>query len=62
MKTNKSVRSRVKVTKKGIIKVRGVGHGHLNSKHSRSKQLNRNRGGSIKIGKKAKQRFIDVIK
>ncbi len=62
MKTNKATRKRVKVTKKGVRRVRGTGFGHLNSKTPRKKQLRRNRGRELIMTKKSESRFLAHIK
>ena len=56
MKTNKALRSRVKVTRNGKMIVRGKGHGHGNTKESRSKQLNRKRNKTLSMPMSAKTR------
>ena len=48
MKTNKSLRSRFKVTKNGKVLARKKGQNHNNSKESRRKQL-------------AKHKYVNVI-
>jgi ribosomal protein L35 len=47
MKTNKSFKKRVKVTKSGKVIARTPGHNHFNAKESRGKQLDRKNGQEI---------------
>jgi ribosomal protein L35 len=58
IKTNKSYTKRLKVTKNGKIKMRGVGHCHFNSRQNRRAQLDKNRLTDFSITNKAKSRFL----
>ncbi len=58
MKTNKSARSRIRVTRQGKLIVRKKGHGHFNAKEPRSKQLNRKRSERLVLPKKVQQRML----
>ena len=58
IKTNKALQSRIKVTKRGKLLVRGKGKGHLNAKQSRSKQLASNRARPFAMTNKTHKRFI----
>jgi ribosomal protein L35 len=58
MKTNKSFKKRIKLTKNGKIKSRKPGQNHLNSKESRVSQLNKKRTMNVVISKKSKERFL----
>ena len=61
-KTNKSVRSRVKITKRGKAIVRGTGIGHLATGKSRRKQLNNKRTHGFSTSKKSEQRYLKTLK
>jgi len=58
MKTNKSYKKRLKVTRKGKVIGRKSGQNHFNAKESRNKQLNKNRTAQIDMGPKDKSRFL----
>ena len=58
MKTNKSYKKRLKVTKKGKVIGRKAGQNHFNAKESRSKQLNKKRTVGIEMSPKDKSRFL----
>ena len=58
MKQSKAFLSRVRKTKNGILITRKAGHGHFNSKESRSKQLNKKRAQKLIVSPKVKQRFF----
>ncbi len=58
MKTNKSYKKRLKVTKKGKVIGRKAGQGHFNAKESRSTQLDKKRSTSIEMSPKDKSRFL----
>ena len=57
MKSNKSARSRIRVTKKGILLAGGKGRGHFNAKYPRSKKLAQKRQRAINISTKMQQRY-----
>ncbi len=61
MKTNKSFKKRIKLTKNGKIKSRKPGQDHLNAKESRIDQLNKKRSKDLIISKKSKDRFLTNI-
>ena len=58
MKTNKSYKKRLKVTKNGKIIARKPGQNHFNAKESRTSQLDKKRSQSIQISKKSRDRFL----
>ena len=58
MKTNKSFKKRVKVTKSGKVIARTPGHNHFNAKESRGKQLDRKNGQEVHMSAKDKSRFL----
>ena len=58
MKTNKSFKKRIKVTKRGKLLVRKSGGSHFNAKESRRKQLKRKTLIKITMTNKAKSRFL----
>jgi ribosomal protein L35 len=58
MKTNKSFKKRIRVTKKGKLLVRKSGGNHFNAKESRRKQLKRKATVEIKMSNKNKRRFL----
>ena len=58
MKTNKSYKKRLKVTRKGKVIGRKAGQNHFNAKESRSKQLDKNRPMGIEMSPKDKSRFL----
>ncbi len=62
MKTNKSYKKRLKVTKSGKILSRKVGHNHFNSKESRRSQLQKNGDNDFTMTMKSKSRFLSNIK
>jgi len=61
MKTNKSYKKRLKVTKNGKILARKAGMNHFNAKESRSSQLDKKRGRSIQMTNTQKRRFLANI-
>lgn len=61
MKTNKSYKKRLKVTKKGKIVAKKPGLNHFNGKESRLKQLDKKRTRNIKMTNKSKDRFLSNI-
>ena len=58
MKTNKSFKKRIKLTKNGKIKSRKPGMNHFNAKESRVSQLDRKRSKDVVISKKDQDRFL----
>ena len=58
MKTNKSFKKRIKLTKNGKIKARKPGQNHFNAKESRTDQLNKKRQKNVIIKKKSQDRFL----
>ena len=58
-KTIKAVRSRIRITKNKKAIMRGKGHGHLNAKMSRSKQLANKRMRPLKVTNKTAARFLN---
>lgn len=58
MKTNKSFKKRIKVTKKGKLLARKPGGNHFNAKESREKQLDRKRPKKVDLSHKTKTRFL----
>ena len=58
MKTNKSFKKRIKLTKTGKIKARRPGQNHFNAKESRVSQLNKKRSKDVIISKKSQDRFL----
>jgi len=62
MKTNKSYRKRVKVTKGGKTLVRGKGQNHFNAKESRVDQYSKARLRLVKWSNRIKRRFLAGIK
>lgn len=58
MKTNKSYRKRLKVTKTGKILARTPGHNHFNAKRSGGERQRRRRYGSLKMNATARSRFL----
>lgn len=62
MKTNKSYKKRVKVTKSGKVLTRTPGQNHFNAKESRSKQLDKKGLREIPMTNRSKRRFLSNIK
>jgi ribosomal protein L35 len=58
MKTNKSFKKRIKLTKNGKVKARKPGQNHFNAKESRTDQLDKKRSKDVIISKKSKDRFL----
>ena len=58
MKTNKSYKKRLKVTRKGKVIGRKAGQNHFNAKESRNKQLDKKRTVGIEMSPKDKSRFL----
>ena len=61
MKTNKSLKKRIKVTKTGKLLVRKPGKLHFNAKHSRTEQLAGKRMVELKLTNKQRGRFLPNI-
>jgi len=61
MKTNKSYKKRIRVTKTGKILARKIGGNHYLAKESRVKQLGRRRNVIVKMTNKSKARFLAGI-
>ena len=57
MKSNKTIRSRIKITRKGKMVSRRPGHGHFNVKSSGTKRITKRRTQNVKIPKKVKQLY-----
>lgn len=58
MKTNKSYRKRIKVTKNGKIIARKPGQNHFNAKESGTTRLNKKRTQRLTFTKRAINRFL----
>jgi len=58
MKTNKSYKKRLKVTKTGKVIQRKPGGNHFNAKESRSTQLDRKTNKEFPHVKETKRRFL----
>ncbi len=61
MKTNKSFKKRIKLSKNGKIKSRKPGQDHFNAKESRISQLGKKGYKDVVISKKSKDRFLTNI-
>ena len=61
VKSNKSFAKRLKVSKNGKIKARGVGHGHFNAKQSGRKTLAKKRMADFHMSSQEKRRFLAHI-
>jgi len=57
MKTNKSLKKRLKVKKTGVL-ARKPGFNHFNSRQTRVKKLNGKKMREFKMTNKAKSRFL----
>lgn len=62
MKTNKSYRKRLKLTKSGKVLSRKTGQNHFNSKESRRSQLTKKGNNVFNMTMKDKSRFLSNIK
>lgn len=62
MKTNKSYKKRVRVTKNGKIIARKPGQNHFNAKESRSGRMKRARTQNISMSNKNRGRFLPGTK
>ena len=58
MKTNKSYKKRLKVTKTGKVLVRKPGQNHFNAKESGEKSLSKKKKQEFPISNKEKSRFL----
>lgn len=58
MKTNKSYKKRLKVTKSGKVLYRKAGGNHFNAKESRSKQLKRKNTQEFTEKKAVRKRYL----
>jgi len=58
MKTNKSFKKRIKVSKNGKISARQTGQNHFNSKESRRSQLSKKGTINFPMSAKDKARFL----
>ncbi|OGD68660.1 hypothetical protein A2996_00110 [Candidatus Campbellbacteria bacterium RIFCSPLOWO2_01_FULL_34_15] len=58
MKTNKSYKKRIKISKNGKLVTRKIGQGHFNAKSSGTKNLKKRRASSITMTNKSKARFL----
>lgn len=61
MKTNKSYKKRLKLTKKGKVIARKPGQCHFNAKESRTEQLDKKRSQSIQLSNKSAARFLNNL-
>lgn len=62
MKTNKSYKKRLKVTKTGKIIARKKGQNHYNAKESGSTTIKKRRTDKIEFKPKTKKRFLANVK
>ena len=58
MKTNKSYKKRIKVTKNGKILARKTGQCHFNSKDAGTKRLAKKQMRKLTLSQKVKRRFL----
>ncbi|MCB9805685.1 50S ribosomal protein L35 [Candidatus Nomurabacteria bacterium] len=58
MKTNKSFKKRLKVTKNGKVLARKSGQNHFNAKESGQTGLKKKRTQKVHMSNKAKSRFL----
>lgn len=58
MKTNKSFKKRIKVTKNGKLIARRVGQNHFNAKESGRENQRKNRTQALSMTNKSKRRFL----
>jgi len=58
MKTNKSYKKRLKVTKNGKVLGRKIGQCHFNAKSSGTKRLAKKRMQNITLSQRIKRRFL----
>ena len=62
MKTNKSFKKRLKVTKNGKIVARKKGQNHFNAKDSGTTTTSKRKSENISMTAKSKSRFLKNIK
>lgn len=62
MKTNKSYKKRIKVTRKGKIIARKKGQNHYNAKESGTTTREKRHSQNVQITKKSKSRFLINVK
>ncbi len=62
MKTNKSYKKRLKVTKNGKVLARRKGQCHFNAKESGTKRRAKKRMQSLNLSQRVKRRFLVGIK
>lgn len=62
MKTNKSYKRRVKVTKNGKLIVRSKGQNHFNSRETGRQGIAKRRTSEIQMNSQAKRRFLSNVK
>jgi ribosomal protein L35 len=58
MKTNKSYKKRIKVTKNGKVLARKTGQDHFNSKNTGTQRLAKKRMRKLKLSQRIKRRFL----
>lgn len=58
MKTNKSYKKRLKVTRNGKVKARKAGQNHFNAKESGIKGLDKKRKRPVQMTNREKRRFL----
>lgn len=61
MKTNKSYKARIKVTKNGKVLARRPGQNHFNAKESGNDNLKKKRGQQLQLTNKTKARFLQGV-
>lgn len=61
MKTNKSYKKRLKVTKNGKVIARRPGQNHFNAKESGDERRDKARSAHLKMTQKSKARFLSNI-
>jgi len=60
IKTNKSYRKRIRVTKNGKLIVRVKGQNHFNAKQSGNQRRNKRRAVSVAFSKRIRNRFLKI--
>ncbi len=58
MKTNKSYKKRLKVTKNGKVLSRKIGQNHFNSKSAGTKRLAKKRMQKLTLSQRVRRRFL----
>ena len=58
MKTNKSYKKRIKVTKNGKVLARKIGQNHFNSKSTGTQRLAKKRLHKVTLSQRVKRRFL----